>query len=145
RAVMIHFDTLTSAYALQVLEGAEQAARRAEVDLLVVSGDKSADRSGGISRSWMAEIAARAIGELGDEPTPIRAQHARWRKDLSLPLIAIDPVTGGAAAKGVVTISATHREGGTTAVQHLLDLGHRRSGVLGGPTESVPARQRVQG
>src|SRR5699024_7255857 len=33
----------------------------------------------------------------------------------------------------------------SSAVQHLLDLGHRRIAVLAGPSDSVPARQRVQG
>src|SRR5690606_24671403 len=66
-------------------------------------------------------------------------------RDLSLPLIAIDPVSIDPDVKGIVTISATNWEGGTTAVQHLVDQGHRRIGVLAGPEDSIPARQRLQG
>ncbi|WP_422116232.1 LacI family DNA-binding transcriptional regulator [Brachybacterium sp. UNK5269] len=142
RSVLIHFDTLTSPYSLQVLEGAEKAAHRADVDLLVISGDQT---SAGLSRAWMAEIASRGVEGVILVTTPIGAQHAKWSRDLSLPLIAIDPVSIDPDVKGIVTISATNWEGGASAVQHLVDLGHRRIGVLAGPADSVPARQRLQG
>ena len=142
RSALIHFDTLTSPYSLQVLEGAEQAAHRAGVDLLVISGDQSPS---GLSRAWMAGAAARGVEGVVLVTTPIGAQHARWSRDLNLPLIAIDPVTIAPDVDGIVTISATNWEGGSSAVQRLLDLGHRRIGVLAGPEDSVPARQRLQG
>ena len=142
RSALIHFDTLTSPDSLQVLEGAEQAAHRANVDLIVVSGDQT---SAGLSRAWMAEVASRGVEGVVLVTTPIGARHARWSRDLSLPLIAIDPVSIDPDVKGIVTISATNWEGGTTAVQHLVDQGHRRIGVLAGPEDSVPARQRLQG
>ena len=142
RSALIHFDTLTSPYSLQVLEGAEQAAHRAGVDLLVISGDQT---PAGLPRSWLVDAAARGVEGVILVTTPIGSQHARWSRDLNLPLIAIDPVTIDPDVKGIVTISATNWEGGSAAVQHLLDLGHRRIGVLGGPEDSVPARQRVQG
>ena len=142
RSALIHFDTLTSPYSLQVLEGAEQAAHRAGVDLLVISGDQTPS---GLSRAWMADAVARGVEGVILVTTPIGAQHAKWSRDLNLPLIAIDPVSIDPDVNGIVTISATNWEGGSTAVQHLLDLGHRRIGVLAGPADSVPARQRVQG
>ncbi|WP_114853451.1 LacI family DNA-binding transcriptional regulator [Brachybacterium sp. YJGR34] len=142
RAVLIHFDTLTSPYSLQVLEGAEKAAHRADVDLVVVSGDQTSE---GVSRAWMVEAASRGVEGVVLVTTPINARHARWSRDLSLPLIAIDPVTVEPDVQGIVTISATNWEGGSTAVQHLVDLGHRRIGVLAGPDDSVPARQRLHG
>lgn len=142
RSALIHFDTLTSPYSLQVLEGAEQAAHRADVDLIVVSGDQTA---AGLSRAWMAEVASRGVEGVILVTTPIGARHARWSRDLSLPLIAIDPVSIDPDVQGIVTISATNWEGGGTAVEHLLGLGHRRIGVLAGPADSVPARQRLQG
>lgn len=145
RTVMIHFDTLTSPYALQVLEGAEQAARRADVDLQVVSVDERGEDYSGPTREQMADLAARGVEGLIAVTSPIGPQHARWSKDLRLPLIAVDPVTIGPDTRGVVTISATNWEGGADAVQHLLDLGHTRIGIVGGPEGSVPARQRVQG
>lgn len=93
----------------------------------------------------MAEVASRGVEGVILVTTPIGARHARWSRDLSLPLIAIDPVSIDPDVQGIVTISATNWEGGGTAVQHLLDLGHRRIGVLAGPEDSVPARQRLQG
>ncbi|HLR93475.1 MAG TPA: LacI family DNA-binding transcriptional regulator, partial [Jiangellaceae bacterium] len=142
RSALIHFDTLTSPYSLQVLEGAEQAAHRADVDLMVISGDQTPS---GLSRAWMVDAAARGVEGVVLVTTPIGSQHAKWSRDLSLPLIAIDPVSIDPDVNGIVSISATNWEGGSSAVQHLVDLGHRRIGVLAGPEDSVPARQRVQG
>lgn len=142
RSALIHFDTLTSPYSLQVLEGAEQAAHRADVDLMVISGDQTPS---GLSRAWMVDAAARGVEGVVLVTTPIGSQHAKWSRDLALPLIAIDPVSIAPDVNGIVSISATNWEGGSSAVQHLVDLGHRRIGVLAGPEDSVPARQRVQG
>lgn len=142
RSALIHFDTLTSPYSLQVLEGAEQAAHRADVDLMVISGDQTPS---GLTRAWMVDAAARGVEGVVLVTTPIGSQHAKWSRDLSLPLIAIDPVSIDPDVNGIVSISATNWEGGSSAVQHLVDLGHRRIGVLAGPEDSVPARQRVQG
>src|SRR5699024_9445454 len=137
RSALIHFDTLTSPYSLQVLEGAEQAAHRAGVDLLVISG---AQTPAGLTRAWMADAVPRGVQGVRAVTTPIRAHHARWSRDLRLPLIAIGPVSIDPDVNGIVTLSATTWAGGSSAVPHLLDLGHRRIGVLAGPKASVPAR-----
>src|SRR5690625_2481592 len=79
RSALIHFDTLTSPYSLQVLEGAEQAAHRACVDLLVISGDQTDRKS---TRAWMADAASRAGEGVLLVTTPIGAQHARDRKSV---------------------------------------------------------------
>ncbi|MCW1804529.1 LacI family DNA-binding transcriptional regulator [Brachybacterium squillarum] len=42
-------------------------------------------------------------------------------------------------------MTSTNWEGGAEAVRHLLDLGHRRIGLLAGPRESLPAQQRLDG
>ena len=143
RSALIHFDTLTSPYSLQVLEGAEQAAHRAGVDLMVISGDQTPS---GLSRAWMVEAAARGVEGVILVTTPIGSQHARWSRDLTLPLIAIDPGLHRSRCRWD-RHHLGHQLGGWKRCRST-PVGPRaieRIGVLAGPADSVPARQRVQG
>lgn len=140
RSIGVHLESMDSAYVMGVLAGAVHAGRRADVDLVVSSLEH-----GGLTREWMAEIAARGAEGVIAVVSPIGRRHARWSRNLSLPLIAIDPVVEDPELSGVVTVTATNWEGGEEAVRHLLDLGHERIGILAGPPDSVPARQRLEG
>lgn len=140
RVVALHLESMDSTYVMGVLEGAESAARRAGADLLV---RKAGGR--GLEREWMAVVAERGAEGVVAVVPRLEARHARWSRSLSLPLLAIDPVFEGPGPTGVVTITATNWEGGASAVRHLLELGHRRIGVLAGPRTSVPGRQRLEG
>src|SRR5699024_3590660 len=55
------------------------------------------------------------------------------------------PIVLGDGVEGILTVTATNWEGGVAAVRHLLDFGHRRIGILVGPLESLPGRQRLEG
>lgn len=140
RAIALHLEGVDSAYVMGVLAGAEHAARRADVDLQISSSENR-----GLSRAWMTEVAARGVDGVVAVVAPIEAEHARWSRSLSLPLIVIDPIVQGSGVEGILSVTATNWEGGATAVRHLLDLGHRRIGILAGPAESVPGQQRLEG
>ena len=45
----------------------------------------------------------------------------------------------------VATVGATNWAGGLAAVRHLLELGHRRIGVIGGPVAMLCSRARISG
>lgn len=140
RAVALHLESVDSPYVMGVLEGVERAARRAGVELLISSSDGT-----GLSRAWLTGVAARGAAGVIALVTRIEPRHARWCRSLSLPLIAVDPIVDGALDPGVVSVTSTNWEGGAEAVRHLLDLGHRRIGLLAGPRESLPAQQRLDG
>lgn len=140
RSIALHLQGLDSAYEMGVFAGAEYAARRHEVDLLVSSSE-----GGGLSRAWMTEVAARGVDGVVAVVAPIEASHAQWSRALSLPLIVVDPIIVGGGVEGILTVTATNWEGGVAAVGHLLDLGHRRIGILVGPEGSVPGNQRLEG
>lgn len=143
--VVIVFRDLTSPYALQVMDGAAHAAARADVDLVVsFSGHQPDEGPAVLSREWIRDQAAAGASGVIAVTWPVEEEHARWSARYQLPMIAIDPASTSTEDQ-LVTISATNWEGGSSAVQHLIDLGHRRIGVVAGPDSSVPARQRVQG
>lgn len=140
RSIAVHLETVDSSYVMEVFAGLLHAARRSGVDLVV-----SSLGGGGLTREWMAEVASREVSGVIAVVTRIGREHVRWSRSLSLPLIAIDPVIEEPGLSGVLTVTATNWEGGADAVRHLLELGHSRIGILAGPPDSVPGRQRLEG
>ena len=140
RRIALHLEVADSPYVMGVLAGAEAAARGAGADLLVVSSEGR-----GISRAWMAETAGAGVDGVVALTAPIDSRHVRWSRSLNLPLIVIDPILREGEVEGLLAVSATNWEGGRSAVRHLLDLGHRRIGLLNGPDGSVPGQQRTEG
>src|SRR5699024_11629470 len=88
----------------------------------------------------MAEVASRGVEGVILVTTPSGARHARWSKDLALPLIAIDPVSIDPDVQGIVTISATNWAGGGSAVQPLLALRPRPAAGGAGGARAGPPR-----
>jgi LacI family transcriptional regulator len=147
---LIRFPRLDSPYVIDILAGAEHAAQRAGAQLLVETGGGDVGTHEPLTRYRMEEAAGRGAAGIIAVTTPVGPEHARWSRELDLPLIVIDPISVPDAAVGapvpdLVTIAATNWEGAVSAVRHLADLGHRRIATLAGPEESIPGRQRLQG
>lgn len=75
--------------------------------------------------------------------------------ELPVPLVLLDPGgmqgpdgvqgPGGARESAVPAVGATNWSGGAAATRHLLELGHRRVGFLGGPSAFPCTRERYEG
>jgi LacI family transcriptional regulator len=61
----------------------------------------------------------------------------------SIPFVVVDPA--GEPTPGVPSVGATNWNGGLTATRHLLELGHTRIGMIGGPPGMLCSRARVDG
>ena len=62
---------------------------------------------------------------------------------LGVPVVIVDPA--GMPAPGSPSVGATNWAGGLAATEHLIGLGHRRIAVIGGPTDVLCSRARVDG
>ncbi|MFT7841693.1 substrate-binding domain-containing protein [Saccharothrix sp. BKS2] len=60
-----------------------------------------------------------------------------------MPVVLIDPVD--VADPALPSVAAANREGGVMAAKHLLSLGHRRVGVVGGPRDVLCSTARLDG
>ena len=61
----------------------------------------------------------------------------------AVPMVSIDP--GDEAAADVPTIGVTNWSGARVATEHLIGLGHRRIGMIGGPRGQLCSRARLDG
>ena len=59
------------------------------------------------------------------------------------PFVVVDPHTE--VPDGIPVVCAAHSSGATQATSHLLSLGHRRIGVIGGPRGWVATEERMRG
>ncbi|MDR1767162.1 MAG: LacI family DNA-binding transcriptional regulator [Propionibacteriaceae bacterium] len=126
-------------WATCVLVGAESEAARAGVGL-VVSVTHGRDLG---NAQWIDRLAHRhsdglvlVVSRLTEG---VDAQLARLR----IPYVLVDPLSS--APPNVPVVGATNAEGGRSAVDHLVELGHRRIAIIAGTRQLACAQQRLDG
>jgi DNA-binding LacI/PurR family transcriptional regulator len=133
------FHELESAWALEIIRGAEQVAR--ENGMAVVLSESSGRHTPG--PSWLESVLARrpvGVVSVFSDLTPAQLSKLRAR---DIPVVVVDPV--GVPGPETPSIGATNWQGGLTATRHLVELGHRRIAMIGGPAGVLCSRARVDG
>jgi DNA-binding LacI/PurR family transcriptional regulator len=130
--VVTHYE---GSWANLVTAGVGREAAAAGLDVVLTLADPDSD--------WVSRVLRRrglgVIGALVDPTSPqFNALSAA-----GVPVVLIDPMTtppSGAASTGVANWN-----GGRTAAEHLLALGHKRMGVVAGHARHLFSRARVDG
>jgi len=130
---------LDSLWAVELIRGAEEVAQSAGM-ALVVSAVHGRNQ---LARQWLRTLADRGsrgailiVSELS------RRQDAELRR-LGIPFVLVHPVAN--PGPDVPCVSTTNWAGGLTATRHLIELGHRRIAMIGGPPRRLSARARHDG
>ncbi|MFF2078273.1 LacI family DNA-binding transcriptional regulator [Kitasatospora sp. NPDC058162] len=133
------FHELESAWAVEVIRGVENAVREEGLSIVL---SESAERHGP-GQSWVDGVLARrptgVVLVLSDLDRSLREQLARR----DIPFVVMDPA--GDPGQEVPAVGTTNWDGGLAATRHLLDLGHRRIGLIGGPARMMCSRARADG
>jgi DNA-binding LacI/PurR family transcriptional regulator len=133
------FHELESEWALEIVRGVERVA--GQHHLAVVLSEMQGRRSPG--RGWIEGLLARrptgVIAVFSDLTESMRTQLSTR----GIPFVVVDPT--GEPLHDTPSVGATNWNGGLTATRHLLGLGHRRIGVIGGPEWILCSRARIDG
>lgn len=132
------FTDLRSPWTVEIIRGVEQAARAAGAGTVLTLLEGR-----GETHEWLRVLRARACGGVilaASSPEPPLLDDLRA---LGVPLVVVDPA--GSPAPGAPTIGAANWSGGLAAAEHLLTLGHRRIGMITGPSRLLSSRARYDG
>ena len=133
------FHELESEWALEIVRGVERVA--GQHHLAVVLSEMQGRRTPG--RGWIEGVLARrptgVIAVFSDLCDVMREQ----LRSRGIPFVVVDPT--GEPLHDTPSVGATNWNGGLTATRHLLGLGHRRIGVIGGPEWILCSRARIDG
>lgn len=133
------FHELESSWAMEVIRGVENVAR--DEGLSVVLSESAGRLSPG--QTWVdGVLARRPTGVILVLSGLAPAQRAQLISR-DIPFVVLDPA--GDPGEDVPAIGATNWQGGLAATRHLLELGHRRIGVIGGPDGIMCSRARIDG
>jgi DNA-binding LacI/PurR family transcriptional regulator len=137
RQILTVFRDLAGPYTLEVARGIINGA--AEVDAHPVLGMTNRQS---IAR-WLDECGA--LGALGMilVISMLAEQDQQRIVEQHIPVVLIDPLSEPVIE--IPSIGVTNWKGGRTAVEHLLELGHRRIGMLAGRPHSVAGSARLHG
>lgn len=117
-------------FSTEVLQGVATAVRGTRFDVLAGSG-----ASGGDLESLQRLIDARADGAILVTPTSVITSSC-------LPLVVVDPLT---AQTELPSVTTDDFGGALLATSHLIGLGHRRIGFIGGRPDLESSHRRGAG
>jgi len=123
-------------FSTEILKGTSRAITGTGYELLAYSGGGRAGEDVGWERRYLSRLSGTLIdGAILVTPTVVDTGR-------SVPVVAIDPHAGPA---DMPTVDADNLHGGFLATDHLLRLGHRRIGFLGGRPDLESSRLREEG
>lgn len=129
---------VAGSWVTSMMSGVEEVVSAAGKDIVVTVAH---DRTG--PSTWVDRLIARgsraAVLAL---VTPSDDEYRRLR-DAGVDLVALDP--GADPSNGVPTVGATNWAGGFSATEHLLELGHRRIGLIAGAPQHRYCQARADG
>jgi DNA-binding LacI/PurR family transcriptional regulator len=133
------FNELESPWAMEIIKGVEEVARENGLGVVL----SAQEGPGALGRTWIEAVAARRSAGLILVVSELTSQQIARLRARAIPFVVVDPA--GEPAAGVPSVGATNWNGGLTATRHLLELGHTRIGMIGGPPGMLCSRARVDG
>ena len=127
-------------WALEIIRGAEQAARagRSRIVVEVMAGAEAREQ-------WLDRLAGGQTQGLILVLTELSAAHRERLAELHIPVVIVDPVGQPDPDLRIPSIGAANWAGGLTATEHLIGLGHRRIGKITGPASLLCSQARLDG
>jgi LacI family xylobiose transport system transcriptional regulator len=133
------FETIDSEWSLEIIRGVQRIAVQNGLSVILTeTGDRHSQ-----GPAWLeGVIQRRPIGIIlvFSDLSPDSKRQLRTR---NIPFVVIDPA--GDPAPDVPSIGSANWSGGLIATRHLIDLGHRRIGMITGHDDHMSSRARASG
>jgi DNA-binding LacI/PurR family transcriptional regulator len=130
--VVTHYE---ESWANLVIAGVGREAAAAGLDVVLTLAEPSSD--------WVSRVLRRrAVGTIATLVDPT-SQQFNALFAAGVPVVLIDPMS--TPPPGVASIGVANWDGGRMAAEHLLSLGHGRTGVVAGHARHLYSRARVDG
>lgn len=136
--VGVIFSDIKNPFYTLALNGIEQVLSEQGLSVLISNSDTDQDRENDFIALMQAEEVAGLVIAPVKEDSPVLAKVVQS----GLPVVAIDRRLKDLS---VDTVLADNYNGAQSAIQHLIQLKHRRIGILNGPQHLTSARERYQG
>jgi DNA-binding LacI/PurR family transcriptional regulator len=133
------FHEFESEWAGEIIKGVQRVASEHGLGLVLSEIQESPEQGCGWIHTVLARRPIGLILVLTDLDDEVRAQ-LRTR---GIPLVVVDPT--GEPLHDTPSVGTTNWSGGLMATRHLLELGHRRIGVIAGPESVLCSRARLDG
>ncbi|GAA1976420.1 LacI family DNA-binding transcriptional regulator [Isoptericola halotolerans] len=133
------FHQLGSTWSMEIIRGVERAAAAARTSVILseLGGEHRPPRT------WLETTLARPpVGVLLVASQLTETQQRRL-VSRAIPFVVID--TDGDTPADVPTVGSDNWNGGLAATRHLVELGHRRIAAIGGPSDMLCSRARLDG
>jgi DNA-binding LacI/PurR family transcriptional regulator len=133
------FNELESPWAMEIIKGVEEVARENGLGVVL----SAQEGPGALGRSWVDAVASRRSAGLILVVSELSREQIARLDARGIPFVVVDPA--GEPTPGVPSVGATNWNGGLAASRHLIELGHTRIGMIGGPPTMLCSRARVDG
>jgi LacI family transcriptional regulator len=134
RVVDLVLPALDSEWAVEIIRGVISS----ELDAVVSALPDGPDR-----HTWAERLAGAGRAGVIVVTSEFTATQKRVFRHAGIPCVVVDPVD--LPDPDVPSVGATNWGGGLAATRHLLELGHRRIAVIGGPRGLLCSRARIDG
>ena len=134
----IVFNDFDSPWATEIIRGAAAAAQAEGLTVAFTALSEGDER-----RIWFDHITSRGTRGIILLLSQLTERQKGELVARSLPFVVIDPTAE--PGPEVSSVGATNWSGGLVATKHLIDLGHRRIGIVTGPPELLCSRARFDG
>jgi LacI family xylobiose transport system transcriptional regulator len=130
---------IDSPFASEVLASVESIARQRRIGMVLTGAtDKHLPE-----QSWVDDVLRRQPLGIILVACVLPAKDMQRLRSRNIPLVMVDPA--GTPAPDVPSIGSADWNGGFLATRHLLDLGHRRIGIITGPDNMLASTARLSG
>lgn len=137
--IEVMFHAIEGHSAVAIMQGVERVARTREL-AVGFTEQSGRDRP---RRGWVEQVLARRpTGAIGVYASFTEREQARFAA-AGIPLVTLDPT--GEPLHTTPSVGAANWSGGLAVARHLIQLGHRRIAVLGGPVAFLCSRARLDG